>query len=162
MTISDRTGWFARSIRSPQDVGAGLFLIAIAGIALWQSASLAAGTFNQLGPGMLPRALAAFVGLCGLLLVGGGFFWNGKGLERWTLRGPLLILGAGVTFGLLVRPLGLAVAAPVAMFVAAFASPETRWRESLVASIAVSAFSVVLFKFMLWLPIPLAPWLIGY
>ena len=149
-------------IRAPQDIAAGLFLIAVAGIALWQSAGLAAGSFNQLGPGMLPRALALFVGFCGLLLVAGAFFWEGKGLDRWSVRGPVLILGAAITFGILIRPLGLVVAAPAAMFLATFASPETRWRESLISTIAVTVFSIVLFKLLLRLPIPLAPWLIGY
>ena len=46
-------------IRAPQESAAGLFLIAIAAIALWQEADLAAGTLNQMGPGMLPREVGA-------------------------------------------------------------------------------------------------------
>ncbi|MSO92852.1 MAG: tripartite tricarboxylate transporter TctB family protein [Rhodospirillales bacterium] len=155
-------GSFGGRIRSPQDAAAGVFLVAVAVIALWQGAGLAAGHLNQLGPGMLPRALAVLVGICGLALAVGSFFTAGKGLERWTLRGPVLILGAAVAFGLAVRPLGLAVAGPITMFLGAFASPETRWQESLVFSLVVTAFCVLLFKFMLGLPIPLAPWLLGY
>jgi putative tricarboxylic transport membrane protein len=149
-------------IRAPQDAMAGLFLVALGAIALWQGAGLSAGTLNQMGPGMLPRALAAVTALCGLGLFLGSFFAVGGGLERWHLRGPVCVLGAAVVFGLAVRPLGLAVAAPVALLVAALASRETRWLETAVFAVALTLFCLGLFKFALGLPIPVAPWLIGY
>jgi putative tricarboxylic transport membrane protein len=83
-------------------------------------------------------------------------------LNRWPLRGPLFVLGAMVVFGMAVRPLGLAVAGPLAIAVSAFASSEVRWRETLVYGLAMTAFCIGLFKFALGLPIPLAPWLLGY
>lgn len=149
-------------IRAWQDAAGGLFLIAIAGFALWQGADLAAGRLGQMGPGMLPRGLAVLVGLCGVLLIAGAFVSPGAALERWALRGPLFILGAAVAFGLTVRPLGLAVAGPLAIVIGSFASAETRIHESLAFGIVMTAFCAGLFKFVLGLPIPLAPWLIGY
>jgi putative tricarboxylic transport membrane protein len=67
-----------------------------------------------------------------------------------------------VAFGLTVRPLGLVVAGPVAIVIAAFASDEVRWMEAIVLGAVMTAVCVGLFKFALGLPIPLAPWLIGY
>jgi hypothetical protein len=61
-----------------------------------------------------------------------------------------------------VRPLGLVVAGPLAIVVSAFASDEVRWSETLLFGALMTAFCVGLFKFVLGLPIPLAPWLIGY
>ena len=72
------------------------------------------------------------------------------------------MLGAVVAFGLTVRPLGLVVAGPLAIVISAFASNEVRWGETLVVGVLMTAFCIGLFKFALGLPIPLAPWLIGY
>jgi putative tricarboxylic transport membrane protein len=83
-------------------------------------------------------------------------------LARWSVRGPVFILGAAIVFALSVRPLGLAVAGPLTVVVGAFASPQTRLVETLIFSAVMTAFCVTLFKFALNLPIPVAPWLIGY
>ena len=149
-------------IRSPQDAAAGLFLLVLGSVALWEGASLSAGSIGQIGPGMLPRALAVLNVLGGIGLFVGAFFIPGPRLERWRLRGPLFVLGAAVAFGLTIRPLGLVVAAPAAVVIAALASVESRWLETLVFAALMTAACVCLFKYLLGLPIPLAPWLIGY
>jgi putative tricarboxylic transport membrane protein len=149
-------------LKSSQDTAAGLFLIALALFALWQGADLPAGTLNQMGPGMLPRALAVITGLCGLALLIQSFRTGGAPLDRWALRGPICILGAAVAFGLTVRPLGLALAGPIAVIIGGFASHETRLVETAIFGVIMTAFCVGLFKFALGLPIPLAPWLLGY
>lgn len=149
-------------IRAPQDFAAGLLLLGVAGFALWQGAGLAAGTWSQLGPGMLPRTLAIAVGLLGLALVVEALLSSGERLERWSIRGPVLILGAAVAFGLTVRPLGLAVAGPLCMLIGAFASKETRWVEAVGFAVVMTLFCLGLFKWALGLPIPVAPWLLDY
>lgn len=151
-----------RRIRSPQDAAAGLFLIALAVLALWGGSGLSAGSLGQMGPGMLPRALAVLTGLGGIGLIVGAFFVPGAGLARWQLRGPLFVLGAAVVFGLTVRPLGLSVAAPAVVLIAALAGREIRWIETLVFAVVMTVLCLGLFKYMLGLPIPLAPWLVGY
>jgi putative tricarboxylic transport membrane protein len=145
-----------------QDFGGGLIILAVAIFAWWQSADLAIGTLGGMGPGMLPRALAAFLGLLGLLLLVSSFLERGVRLYGWSLRGPIFILGAMVAFGLAVRPLGLVAAGPIAIIVGAFASDEVRWVETIIVGILTTVFCVVLFKLALGLPIPLAPWLLGY
>lgn len=159
--VPPKSGVFAR-IRSPQDTGAGLFLVGLALFSLWQGADLAIGTLNQMGPGMLPRILGSLTLLCGLALVAQSFRTGDAPLERWALRGPLCILGAAVAFGLTVRPLGLALAGPIAVTIGGFASNETRLVETLVFGVVMTAFCLGLFKAALGLPIPVAPWLIGY
>ena len=51
---------------------------------------------------------------------------------------------------------------PLAIVIAAFASDETRWGETLVFGGLMTLFCIGLFKFALGLPIPLAPWVLGY
>jgi putative tricarboxylic transport membrane protein len=67
-----------------------------------------------------------------------------------------------LAFGVAVRPLGLVVAGPLAIVIGAFASDEVRWGETLVFGALMTVFCIALFKFALGLPIPLAPWLLGY
>jgi putative tricarboxylic transport membrane protein len=145
-----------------QDFAGGLVIIAIAAFAFWQGWELPMGTFGGMGPGMLPRGLAVLLAALGALLCLDAALEGGERLARWSLRGPLFVLGAIVAFGATVRPLGLLVAGPIAIVVSAFASAEVRWSETLIVGAVMTAFCIGLFKFALGLPIPLAPWLIGY
>jgi putative tricarboxylic transport membrane protein len=145
-----------------QDFVAGLVVIAVALFAFWQAADLPIGTLGGMGPGMLPKSLAVLFGLLGALLVLDSFLEASLPLEPWSIRGPVLVAVAIVAFGLTVRPLGLVVAGPIAIVIAAFASDEVRWLETIVVGVLMTVFCVGLFKFALGLPIPLAPWLIGY
>ena len=113
-------------------------------------------------PRIHPKGLAVLLGLLGALLVLDAVLEGGLPLERWSIRGPLFVLGALVAFGLTIRPLGLVVAGPLAVVISAFASNEVRWGETLVFGALMTAFCIALFKFALGLPIPLAPWLVGY
>jgi len=149
-------------IKAPQDAVAGLALIALAAFALWLGAGLDIGSLRQIGPGMVPRAVAVLVAVCGLVVLVNACREPGAGLDRWSLRGPVFILGGAVAFALAVRPLGLAVAGPIAVVIGSFASRETRLVESLIFGAVMTAVCIGLFKYLLSLPIPVAPWLINY
>jgi len=151
-----------RIIRAPQDLAAGLFLIGLGAFALWQNAGLERGTLRVFGPGMMPTILAWACVVAGFAVAAGSMLWNGPKLERWTFRGPLFILGSAVAFGLTVRPLGMAVATPLAIMLSAMASSESKLGETAIFALVITAFCLGLFRFMLNLPIPVAPWAIGY
>ncbi len=151
-----------RIIRAPQDLAAGLFLIGLGAFALWQNAGLERGTLRVFGPGMMPMILAWACVIAGFAVGIGAMLWEGPKLERWTFRGPLFILGAAVAFGLTVRPLGMAVAAPLAIVLSSMASSETKLGEAAIFAVVLTAFCLAMFRFMLNLPIPVAPWAIGY
>ena len=144
-----------------RNVISGLILLVIAAVAAWQGSALTVGTPRHLGPGMVPLVLSATIALIGVILVGIGLREGRTSRDRWPLRGPVFILGAAVVFGLAIRPLGLA-AGPLVVIVGALASDETRWFEVVLFAVGMTVFCVVLFKYLLSLPIPLAPWLIGY
>lgn len=145
-----------------QDFCGGLVVIAVALFAFWQAADLPIGTLGGMGPGMLPKSLAVLFGLLGALLVLDSVLEAGPPLERWSIRGPVFVALAMVAFGLTVRPLGLVVAGPAAIVIAALASNEVRWVETIVVGLLMTIICIGLFKFALGLPIPLAPWLLGY
>lgn len=144
----------AGPVRAPRDLAAGLALLAIAAIALLATGGLEVGRLRAMGPGMLPRAIAALVGLAGLGLVASAFLKDGEPLGRWRLRGPVFISLAVVAFALTIRSVGLAVAGPLVMLLGGAASPEVRWRELAVFAAVVTLACVGLFRFALGLPIP--------
>jgi hypothetical protein len=153
--------------RAPQNLVAGLTLIALAALALWLTRDLPQGTLRAMGPAMLPRWLAIAVGLCGLALVVFGLLRAGDALERWGLRGPAMVILAILAFALTIRPfslgpistpgLGLLFAGPLAIFISGYASPEARPRELVILALALTAACMELFGDMLNLPIPTFP-----
>ena len=141
-------------IQAPQDFLAGASLVALSAFALFASRGLPQGRLGAVGPGMLPRALAISLGLAGAALVASSLVRKGEAHARWALRGPLFICLGVVGFALTIRMPGLAVAGPLVTIVGGAASPETRVKELVVFAVAITAFCIVLFRFVLHLPIP--------
>ncbi len=141
-------------VRSPRDLLAGALLVALAAFALRVTAGLDAGSLRALGPGMLPRAVAAGVGVVGLALAAMSLVRHGPPLGRWPLRGPLFVSLGVLAFALTIRTAGLAVAGPLVVVVSGAASADTRPRELVVFALVISALCVGLFRYALSLPIP--------
>jgi hypothetical protein len=154
-------------VRSPQGLAGGVVLIGLCGLALWLTRDLPQGRLSAMGPAMLPDWLAVAVGLCGLALMAGAFLTDGEALERWSLRGPALVLVAILAFALTIRPfsfgplaspgLGLVIAGPLAIVIGGFATPEARLRELAILALCLTPFCMVLFGDLLNLPIPIFP-----
>lgn len=142
-------------IKAPQNLVAGLALIALAAFAVWAISNLSQGTLRSMGPAMMPRWLAIGVGLCGVALVVASFLAVGDALERWSIRGPVFVIAGIFAFALTIRVFGLVVAGPLAMIIGGFASPEVRWKEIIIFAAVMTAFCVGLFRFGLNLPIPI-------
>jgi Tripartite tricarboxylate transporter TctB family len=159
-----------------QDLVGGLFVAALAAVAIVKSNDLDIGTVAEIGPGLFPAALGALLLALSLVLVAKALvLGRGNALVvpgRRSARALSGILGALVLFGLTVRgiqlgplalpALGLAGATPLAILAAGAADPETRWPGLLVFAIALTLFCVLLFRFALGLSVPLAPFLVGY
>ncbi|MBC7800647.1 MAG: tripartite tricarboxylate transporter TctB family protein [Gemmatimonadaceae bacterium] len=154
-------------VRSPQNVLAGTVMLALAGLAVFLVGDLAQGTLQSLGPAMLPRVLAAGVGLCGVALIASGLTGSGDALERFTLRGPVFVMLAVTAFALTIRPmplgafttpgLGLLVAGPLAIVLSGYATAEARFKDLLILALSLTPFCMILFGDILNLPIPLFP-----
>jgi putative tricarboxylic transport membrane protein len=71
------------------------------------------------------------------------------------------VFGAVLVFALTVRGWGLAVAGPLAVILSAFADRSTRLVEIVPFAAVMTVFSALLFKWLLGLPIPLLPLLLG-
>ncbi|MGF7051464.1 putative tricarboxylic transport membrane protein [Bosea sp. OAE752] len=158
-------------VRSTQDLAGGLFMILLALIAFVFAWELPAGTLRQLGPGMLPKAFAVICGALGLMLVLSSLRYNGEQLSGWSWKGIFYALGGACLFALTIRgfeigpiqipALGLLVSGPLLVFFAGLAADDRRLKELLIFAVAMSAACILMFKYALSLPIPLAPWLLG-
>ena len=149
-------------LKSPQDFGAGLFLIVFAAIGLIGGWSLPMGKLATIGSGMMPKVVACLVAAFGLLLIFESFVTRGPVLERWALRGPFFVLSAILLFAWTVRPLGLVVAGPLAVVVSSLADKDTRIVEVAIFAAVMTAFCVGLFSYVLRLPIPILPTAVPY
>jgi putative tricarboxylic transport membrane protein len=146
-----------RRIRGPQDFFGGLAIMAIALFALWASRDLAGMTGFSFGPGTVPRMFGVLLLLLGTGIAVTGLFFDGLPLQRFAIRGPLFVTLAILSFSLTIRPLGLVVSALLSFFIAAMATPETKWKETIIVGIALTAGCCLLFVYALGLPLDLYP-----
>jgi hypothetical protein len=141
--------------------------VLLAALALWLTRDLEQGALGAMGPALLPRWLAYAVGLCGLALIIPAFSKQGDALERWSLRGPVFVIGGILAFALTIRPfatgsfttpgLGLLFAGPLAIIIGGHATPEARLRDLAMLALSLTPFCMILFGDLLNLPIPVFP-----
>lgn len=147
-----------------QDRAAGLTLIAVSGFALWASSDLATGTLRFIGPGLMPKLLAALVGVTGIILLVLSFLRLSQPMPGIPLRGPVCVLAGILAFALTVQTLGFAVAAPLLALLAGLADRDMRWLELLGFAAFMTIGCILVFKVGLNLPIPvlIIPGIIQY
>jgi hypothetical protein len=144
-------------VRSPIEFAGGLFLIGIAAAGFIGAYQLPFGQLSGIGSGLLPKVVASLVAAFGVLLILQALVSSGEGLERWGVRGPIMVLGAVLVFAFAVRPLGLVVAGPLAFVLASLADRDTRPAEVVVSALVATVACGFLFKELLGLPIPFDP-----
>lgn len=164
-------GNFSLRIRGPRDFYGGLALIALAVFALWAGSDLAGMRGFSFGPGTTPRLFAFLLIVVGGAVAISGLFVDGPPLESYALRGPAYVVCAIVVFAVTIRgyrftffgaemripEFGLVAATFLAFMIAVMGGRQIRWLESLIAAVAMTAFCVVLFRYLLQLPFPLWP-----
>jgi putative tricarboxylic transport membrane protein len=118
------------------------------------TADLNQGTIKFMGPAMFPRALAVMLGISGMILIAISLLRDGEGLEKWALRGPVLVNAGIILFALTIRPFGLAVAGMLALTVSGFATKEARPREVIIFAAAITLGCIILFRYLLDMAVP--------
>jgi hypothetical protein len=144
-------------IRHPKDFWAGVLFIAFGGAACVIALNYAMGTAARMGPGYFPRVLGLLLCALGALLVLRSFKLQGVPLSFPTFKPIAIVLGSVMLFGLVVNKAGLVIATLLLVLVSSTASHEYRWRESIVAAIALAVFVVVAFRYGLGLQLPTWP-----
>jgi putative tricarboxylic transport membrane protein len=162
---------FPLRIRGPREFYGGLALVALAVFALWASSDLAGMRGFSFGPGTTPRLFAWLLMGVGAAIAISGLLVDGPPLDGYALRGPAFVVCAIIVFAVTIRgfrfsffgfgvripEFGLIVATFLAYMISVMGGREIRWKESLIAGAAMTAFCVVLFRYLLQLPFPLWP-----
>ena len=86
-----------------------------------------------------------------------GVLTDGPALATYHWRGPLFVSLAILSFAINIRPLGLVVSAFASFLISALGSPETKWRETIIVGICLTAFCSLLFPYALGLPLQMLP-----
>ena len=101
-------------------------------------------------PGVAPDIVVAAVGTTTVVVL--AFL-----LTNVAPRGPLFITAATIIFAIAVRPLGLVISSYVALVIAANATKDVRWIETMIWCAVLTAFCSLLFPYGLNLPLQLWP-----
>jgi hypothetical protein len=143
-------------LRNNRDFIAGLMFIAIGVIAVIVAArDYPMGTAMRMGPAYFPAVLGGILILLGAWVAARGLRSGEKVKGEWGAKPLLLIALAIVLFGFLMSKLGLIPALVAAFVVSAAAGREFRWKEVLVLTAVMSAFTVVVLLYVLKIPYPL-------
>ncbi len=150
-------------IRSPKDFCAGLIYLAIGLCAIYIGRELPMGTALKMGPAYFPAVLGWLLSFIGLISLIRSFLQQGEPIPAFAWKPLLLITGATVVFGLLVRNAGLLIALPLFIIMTAFASSKFRWGPTLVLATVATALCALVFVKGLGVPLPLiGRWFSGW
>jgi len=117
------------------------------------------GTAQRMGPGYFPTLLGGLLAVLGIVIAIQGLRSNSAAgdIERLHFRQLVIVLGAVVLFGALLRPAGLVIALLVLISLSAYASHEFRLREVLPLAALLVLMVLAVFIWGLGLVIPLWP-----
>ncbi len=144
-------------IRHPKDFLAGLLFVAFGIVAIVVGSHYTLGTAARMGPGYFPRILGILLIVLGSALALRALRQNGPPLPGWKWPPTVIVLASVAAFGLIVEWLGVVVSTILLIVAASAASHEFRFRESLVAGIALATLAVAVFVIGLKLQLPIWP-----
>ena len=144
-------------IKHPKDFWAGVLYMAFGATAIAIALNYPAGTAGRMGPGYFPRALGAILIAIGLFLSLRALRLQGTPLSFPAFKPVIVVIASVVVFGVAAPPLGLVVATLLLVVVSSAASDEFRWKEAVISSLILAAFTVAAFAYGLQLQLPVWP-----
>ena len=145
------------AIHNPRDFWSGVLFTLLGVGALVIGSKYTLGTAARMGPGYFPRILGILLIVLGVVIALRALRVRGEAMPRFRLRPLVVVLGSVVLFGLIVRPLGVALSTVILIVVASAASSEFRPREALVSGLLLAALAVGVFVIGLQLQLPIWP-----
>lgn len=145
----------ARSLSRRNVTFAAIFVVFSLATGLYAYRTLNIGSPAEMGAGFFPVMLSIVLGLLGLAVAFTPLSSGAPPLRFASIKSSVLILGAPLIFALCIRSLGLVIAVALTVFLSSFASRFATLRQSLLLTAGFTAFCVLVFHFLLRLPIPL-------
>jgi putative tricarboxylic transport membrane protein len=109
------------------------------------------------GAGTAPRMFGVLMLGLGIAIMIVGLLTEGPHLAKYHWRGPLFVSLSILSFALTIRPMGLVVTAFASFLISALGTAETKWKETIIVGMALTAFCSLLFPYALGLPLQMWP-----
>jgi hypothetical protein len=150
-------------LKIKKDYYAGGLMILLGLIAAIEGQNYNIGTLRQMGPGFFPVALGILLIFLGLLIAGTSLGVNIDGddtvlPEKLEWRGWFCILAGPALFIIFGKIGGLVPATFACVFVSALGDRSTTVKGATVLAAGVTVFGVVLFSYLLKMPMPVLKW----
>jgi len=147
-------------IKSEKDFWSGLMFIVVGVAFAWGATAYKFGSSARPGPGYFPFGLAILMAVLGGIILFKALTFEVEGgdkIGRWAWK-PLTTITATVAiFGWMLPHMGMFVALPILIFVAALAGDEFRWKETIISAAVLTSGCWIVFIYGLQLTIPLWP-----
>ncbi|MEX0693870.1 MAG: tripartite tricarboxylate transporter TctB family protein [Rhodospirillales bacterium] len=143
------------TVRKPKDLILGIILLTISIFVIVVASGYDLGTTRQMGPGYLPIILGSCLGVIAAILIGGSFIGEVAHYAPFVIRPTIFILGAALTFALLIRPLGLLITVFLLVIPAVFADGGRRLKSILTLALVLAIGTTLLFPIALGQQIPI-------
>ena len=146
-------------IRNAQDFWSGILFAVFGALFIIFARAYDMGSAARMGPAYFPTMLGGLLFLIGILiclrsLAAGA----GEGhITRFHFKPLLLVLGAVVAFGLLLRPGGLFVALAALVIISSLGGDRFRLRDVLLLTLVLALLVYGVFIFGLGLTVPVLP-----
>lgn len=151
-------------IKSQRDFWSGLMFVVVGLSFAWGATNYSFGASARPGPGYFPFGLGILLGLLGAVVLFKALTIETEGgdlVGAFAWKPLSYIVGTVAVFGWALPHLGMFIALPILVVVAALAGDEFHWGEALMNSVILTAGSWVVFIWGLNLTIPLYPWFMG-
>ena len=146
-------------IQSTKDFWSGLIYIFFGLSAIVIAREYGMGTALKMGAAYFPTLLGGLLIIIGAISVIRGFVIRGAPVGAFAFKGLLMVVGATLLFGLIVRGVGLAIALPVSVILSAAASSRFVWKPTMLIAAGLTLFCVLVFVKGLGIPLPvIGPW----
>jgi hypothetical protein len=149
-------------IRSTKDFSAGLIYICLGSGALFIARDYSMGSGVKMGPAYFPSVLGGLLVLIGTISIIRSLVVSGTPIGALGYKGLSLVIGSTLLFGAIVREVGLIIALPLLVIIAAYASTRFRWGPTIVMACGLTLFCTLVFIKALGIPLPvLGSWFGG-
>ena len=148
------------TIKSQRDFWAGMMFLVVGISFAWGATSYNFGTSARPGAGYFPFGLGILLAILGAIELFKALTIaspDGDPIGDIAWRPLIIIVASIIIFGFTLPRLGMILSLPLLVIIVAFAGDEFRWREAIINSIVLTAFSYAIFIWGLNLVIPLWP-----
>jgi len=151
-------------IKSQRDFWSGLMFVVVGIAFAWGATSYRFGASARPGPGYFPFGLGLLLAALGAIVLFKALTLetaDGEPIGAFAWKPLLCIVGTVALFGWALSHLGMFIALPLLVVVAALAGDEFHWGEALLNAAVLTVGSWIIFIWGLKLTIPLQPWFMG-